>query len=337
MECKKIKEKLSDYIENLFSDEERLQIDEHLNTCSKCALSLDELKKTIAFTQGIDAVEPPSWLKQKTMARIREEAGQKRGFLQKLFFPLHIKIPIEIVATLAIAVTAFYVFKTVEPEMKYTEVLSGRVETGGFLEEKVADKADRPGQKSRRPATDAEVPKAELDEDKKHPASVEVQETLKYELAQEHKFDKEADVFTGRAELYKTAPAFKEERPAVRKPYEALGQVVTKQKKIIPPENGFAFVQGKKADMVLTLLAENIIEGIKSTEQIVKELEGRILESISLADKDVLIAELDSDKLDELRKRLGYSGEVKVTDGLSPMQGKLKIRIEIQKIPSDIE
>jgi hypothetical protein len=61
---------------------------------------------------------------KKIMARVREEAESKRGFIQKFFYPLHIKIPLEAFATVLIAVIAVYVFKAMEPEMKDLQVPS---------------------------------------------------------------------------------------------------------------------------------------------------------------------------------------------------------------------
>jgi hypothetical protein len=68
--------------------------------------------------KNLKEVEPPPWMTQKIMARVREEAESKRGFIQKLFYPLHIKVPLEAFATVLIAVVAVYVFKAAEPEMK---------------------------------------------------------------------------------------------------------------------------------------------------------------------------------------------------------------------------
>jgi hypothetical protein len=52
------------------------------------------------------------------MARVREEAGRKQSILQRLFYPLHIKVPIQALATIVIAVLAFQIYQTNEPEMK---------------------------------------------------------------------------------------------------------------------------------------------------------------------------------------------------------------------------
>jgi hypothetical protein len=52
------------------------------------------------------------------MSRVIEEAAQKHGILRRLFYPLHIKVPIQALATLLVAVLAIYVYQTGDPEMK---------------------------------------------------------------------------------------------------------------------------------------------------------------------------------------------------------------------------
>jgi hypothetical protein len=53
-----------------------------------------------------------------------DEAESKKSILQKLFLPVHIKIPIAVIAALAAVVTAVYVIRTVDPEINQSEILS---------------------------------------------------------------------------------------------------------------------------------------------------------------------------------------------------------------------
>jgi cytoskeletal protein RodZ len=50
------------------------------------------------------------------MARIEQEEGKKGGLLRKLFYPLHIKVPIQAVAMVVIAVLAIQTYRSVEPQ-----------------------------------------------------------------------------------------------------------------------------------------------------------------------------------------------------------------------------
>ena len=94
MECKGIKEKLCAYLEGIVSPEEKRIIEEHLPSCPECRKNLADLKKAGELVKDLAEVEPPAWFTQKIMSRIRAEEEKKKGLWQKLFYPLHIKIPI---------------------------------------------------------------------------------------------------------------------------------------------------------------------------------------------------------------------------------------------------
>jgi hypothetical protein len=116
--CAHCKEQLSAYLDGIMTAEEKKLIKEHLSTCKRCSLSLSELKKTQETLHNLEEVEPPPWFTQKIMNRVREEAEPKKGLLQRLFYPLHIKIPVEALATCLVVILALFVYKNTEPEMK---------------------------------------------------------------------------------------------------------------------------------------------------------------------------------------------------------------------------
>jgi hypothetical protein len=67
-------------------------------------------------------MEEPPWFQQKIMARVREEAG-KKSFAQKWFYPIRIKIPIQIMATIVIAGLAVYIYQSGDEQVK--QILPG--------------------------------------------------------------------------------------------------------------------------------------------------------------------------------------------------------------------
>jgi hypothetical protein len=121
MEHHVIRHKLSEYIDGSFVAEEKAEIEEHLKTCAVCSDALRELKKTVEHIKAVEEVEPPAWMTQKTMARVRAEAERKQGFLHRLFFPLQVKLPIQAVAVLFLAVAAYYLYQNINPAEKYAE------------------------------------------------------------------------------------------------------------------------------------------------------------------------------------------------------------------------
>ena len=124
-ECKRIQEMLPAFLEGVLSPEEKKLLREHLATCQHCSAALEDLKKVVQLVQGLDDVEPPPWFAQKVMSQVRKEAERKkRGLIARLFYPLHVKVPIQALASVVIVVLALYVYRSVEPEMKVGQVPS---------------------------------------------------------------------------------------------------------------------------------------------------------------------------------------------------------------------
>src|SRR4030042_5050457 len=94
MECMEVQKRLSAYLEKVVSPKQKALIDGHLKKGKKCKESLADLRKAIEYVQKLEEVEPPAWLAQKVMARVRSETEAKRGVWQGVFFPFPIKIPL---------------------------------------------------------------------------------------------------------------------------------------------------------------------------------------------------------------------------------------------------
>jgi hypothetical protein len=116
--CRTVEEKLPVYLEGAGPEGERREIEKHLEACENCRAVLQDLKKTGALLAALEEKEPPPWFTQQVMARVKEEAQPRRGLVQRLFFPLRIKVPIEVMASLLVAVLAWQVYQTAPPEMK---------------------------------------------------------------------------------------------------------------------------------------------------------------------------------------------------------------------------
>ncbi|MEI7636894.1 MAG: DUF2275 domain-containing protein [Syntrophus sp. (in: bacteria)] len=118
MTCNEIENRLSAYMEGLLPPGEKKDTEEHLATCPRCRQALSDLKQVEKLVKGLEEVEPPPFFEHRIMSLVREEAEQKQGFLRRLFHPLYIKVPIQVLATLLIAVLGFYVFQKGDPVMK---------------------------------------------------------------------------------------------------------------------------------------------------------------------------------------------------------------------------
>jgi hypothetical protein len=115
-----LRHKLSEYIDGAVSSEDRTVIDDHLRTCEKCRAALTELKKTIEHVRSIEEIEPPAWMTQKIMAKVRVEAEQQKSFVEKLYLAFVVKLPVKAVAVVFLAAIAFYMYRDILP-MKLSE------------------------------------------------------------------------------------------------------------------------------------------------------------------------------------------------------------------------
>jgi hypothetical protein len=118
MSCKDIEQKLPAYLEDDLSLQEKGLVEEHLASCPLCKKAMENLEKTENLIREMEDVEPPPWFTQKIMSRVRGKAQQKESIFRKFFYPLQIKIPIQVLTTILIAVLAIQIYRVGEPDMK---------------------------------------------------------------------------------------------------------------------------------------------------------------------------------------------------------------------------
>ena len=115
MDCAQIRKTLPAYLDGMDLPEERERIDRHLTSCVSCRKTLEEYQKARERIRTLEEVDPPPRFAQNIMAQVEEE-GARGGLLKKLFYPLHIKIPIQAIATVAIAFLAIQAYRAIEPQ-----------------------------------------------------------------------------------------------------------------------------------------------------------------------------------------------------------------------------
>jgi len=111
-----MEEKLAAYIEGTLSEEEKSIIEEQLKESEEMRETLSDLRKTIQLLQGLEEVETPNWFTEKIMSRVREGTEQKKGIFERLFFTLHIKLPIQVFAVIFLAAVSIFIYKSYKPE-----------------------------------------------------------------------------------------------------------------------------------------------------------------------------------------------------------------------------
>lgn len=108
MDHDEIRLRLAAYLDNAVTDEEKGEIKKHLGMCGRCRGDIADLELTVRYLKDIPEVEPPSWLSEKIMADVMNAATQKKNLWQSLFFPLHVKLPLEVFAIIFICITGYY-------------------------------------------------------------------------------------------------------------------------------------------------------------------------------------------------------------------------------------
>lgn len=295
MQCNDIQEKLSAYIDGDISSEERMLIDKHLKSCQQCNETLAEMKKTTEYVRNLGDIEPPAWLTQKIMTKIRSEAGKEKSIWQKLFYPLHIKLPVEAAVAVLLAVTTIYIFKTMQPEIKLAKAPVEEMTTRMLLKETKSTDKDLMSRKD--DILRGKVPKASQDQ------------TAPPETAQPF------------AQKEKAVPSA-----------GAVAKDESQQKALSPAPALRALAEMKKESLYLRVHVRDIKETREDIVKVVTQLNGKITKTESLADRDVLTIELNSERFDELLEKLKLIGVVEEKERtLDGPKGNREITIEIMK------
>lgn len=303
MGCNEVQKRLSAYIEGSISAEEKVLIDKHLKACQRCNESLADLRKTVEYLQKLEEVEPPSWLTQKVMTRVRSEAEPKRGILQKVFFPLHIKLPIEAVAAILIAITTIYVFKTIQPEMKLAR------------------------------APSEEVTSRLLSEEQEKAAAVDEGKPIAPKAAPQFRGAERGEIPAAKSTGAPKGPVKAAKRDKSKPLAGAVATDESKREALSYERSARSLAEGKEQGISLTVTVQDIETARKEVAEAFRQLGGKLIVLESLENKVVIIVELDVTKVNQLFERLKGIGKVeerKLT--AEARDGDVAIRIEIVRM-----
>jgi len=350
MTCKEIEDLLPGMIDGALPETEKKRIEAHLETCASCRKTFAELRMSDERVKSLEEVEPPPWLKTRVMARVREEAGQKEGFLKKFFYPLHIKVPIQALATVLIAVVAWNVYKTGEPEFRQMapplttvrevpQVLAPpgpaagpakRDESPAAREKKAFAPPPAPGQEPapQRAATvreettaDAEKPLERLGAAKR---------------AAEPPKDEDARRGTGAARSEEAdrvleARALDQKQKAMKAPVGAVAKEAGKQEAQPAASPMLSAAVPSRPDLEITLRARGVEAAANEVETILKQDSAQAVERQAREGRVILTARIKAERLEALRERFKSLGPVQERVHIAPRpEGYLTIRIEIR-------
>jgi hypothetical protein len=345
MTCKEIEDQLPGMIDGALPETEKKRIEAHMETCASCRKAFADLRMSDERVKSLEEVEPPPWLKTRVMARVREEAEQKEGFLRKFFYPLHIKVPIQALATVLIAVVAWNVYKTGEPEFRQIapplttvrEVpqvqappvpaagIAKRDESPAAREKKAFAPPPAPGQEPvpQRAATVREETTAD--------AEKPVERLKAAKRAAEPPKDEDAWKGTGAARLGEADRVLDKKQKAMKAPVGTVAQEAGKQEAQTAAPPMMSAAVSSRPELEITLPARDPRAAADEVETILTQVSTQAVERQAREGRVIFTARIKTERLEALRERLKSLGFVRESVHVAPRPGgSLTIRIEIR-------
>ncbi|MBI5527516.1 MAG: DUF2275 domain-containing protein [Deltaproteobacteria bacterium] len=116
MNCEHAKGLLPALLDTALPADETREIETHVAACEHCTRELAALRKAAHLVKELPEIEPPPFFAKKIMAEVRAASVPKLSLLKRILFPLHIKLPLEALAAVLVAVIAIQIYRTVGPE-----------------------------------------------------------------------------------------------------------------------------------------------------------------------------------------------------------------------------
>jgi hypothetical protein len=320
-----IRHKLSEYMDGSITAEERAAIEAHLKTCSVCS-DARELQKTVEHVKSIEEVEPPDWMTQKIMAKVRSVAEGRKGIFQRFFFPLSVKLPIQAVAVLFLSVTAFYIYRNIQPVPAPSEapMQEFTVRSEAPLAPVLRDKREEPTISKDAPVPVKKVPQApeykalDMKQEYEKPAPpVALGKSVESAAAAEKPFAAPEPVQKGQEG--KSNEMSNESRSSVNKQgasAPAMGLTAGGEPRMgATPQTGKAKAalveRGAENAVDLTIKVKEFDTAEKEIKKAVALFGGRIIRTAPSADRNAVIVSINRDKFAELLSKLKTIGDVK--------------------------
>jgi hypothetical protein len=119
VECTKIEELLSEYIDDLLDTQTRKLVDVHLQSCPACHKTLEELKSLVRDLGAFEPVLAPPDFLDKVHQRLFKRSWARRIF-DTLFVPPLVKLPLQFAAVAIMAVLVITISYRIKPEIEVT-------------------------------------------------------------------------------------------------------------------------------------------------------------------------------------------------------------------------
>ncbi len=114
MKCSDIKTHLSAHLDNASEAQTAKIIEDHFGDCNACRQTLTALQAVVEEVSNLETAKPPDDFLEQLHIRMDSRFSPK-NWMTKLFRPLHIKLPLQLVTATALGVMIFFMVQTQEP------------------------------------------------------------------------------------------------------------------------------------------------------------------------------------------------------------------------------
>ncbi|MBI1894467.1 MAG: zf-HC2 domain-containing protein [Candidatus Rokubacteria bacterium] len=124
MNCHQAQELFSARADDRLTPEERLALDRHLHDCPDCPDEWEQFRQTVALLRSVEEARAPAGFAGRVLeAARREEDSRLRRLLRGLFVPLHVKLPLEAAAVLAVSTLVMLLYRQTPDLERASEIV----------------------------------------------------------------------------------------------------------------------------------------------------------------------------------------------------------------------
>ena len=114
MDCSEIRNSLSEYLDDALDAKAKALADEHLRTCPACREELDSLKALVKGVGSLESVTAPA----DFLDQLHKRMERPSKIREWLFYPLRVKIPLQLAGAAVMAIIIFSVLPLQQPSLK---------------------------------------------------------------------------------------------------------------------------------------------------------------------------------------------------------------------------
>jgi len=145
MNCSRIKDLFSEYIDGQLDKEQEALVKDHLLVCSDCRDEFESMKAVIREMGSLDKIKAPDDFLETLHGRIKSDSWFQK-IKAYLFIPASIRIPVELTTLATALIIAFFIFHIVPPMIPSNKTSSSTTTSKmtplksrtGFKDEKTA-------------------------------------------------------------------------------------------------------------------------------------------------------------------------------------------------------